>query len=158
MHSLILPFINICGLRDPGSNIPTDLVYYRGCTYINPWPPVTQFTGWKGQKNYETYGTFPPLRSNWTRTDIGNWARAIGENHIFLDPTLMPPPSLRDKNPYGTIEKGAFLPPPSSPGSYLLSFSKDFACLLPVCLQSSFFDSCEQEPRFRYHLSDITFC
>ena len=32
--------INMCGLRAPGSNIPTALVYYRECTYpqmdINP--------------------------------------------------------------------------------------------------------------------------
>ena len=45
----------------------------------------------------------------------------------------------------------ALLPTPSSPGSYLLSFNKDFACLLPVCSQSSLFDFHEQEPRFWYH-------
>ena len=33
MHSLIWPSINICGLRAPGSNIPTGLVYYRECTH-----------------------------------------------------------------------------------------------------------------------------
>ena len=38
-----------------------------------------------------------------------------------------PPPSLRDKNPYWIVKKGALLPAPSSPGSCLLSFNKDFA-------------------------------
>lgn len=42
MHSLTWLLINICGLRAPGSNIPTGLVYYREYTYaqmdINPNP------------------------------------------------------------------------------------------------------------------------
>ena len=58
----------------------------------------------------------------------------MGEKDIFLDPCWYPSPTLRDKNPYRAIKKGALLSPPSSPGSYLLSFNKDFACLLPVCL------------------------
>ena len=33
MHSLIWLWINFCGLRTPGSNIPTSLVYDRECTY-----------------------------------------------------------------------------------------------------------------------------
>ena len=45
----------------------------------------------------------------------------MGENNI-----------LRDENPHRTIEKGTFLPPPSSPRSYLLSFIKD--CLLAACV------------------------
>ena len=54
----------------------------------------------------------------------------MGENHIFLGPKFGIPPYLRDKNPFKTIEKGAFLPIPSSPGSYsCLSCNKDFACL-----------------------------
>ena len=40
MHSSIWLLINICGLRAPGSNILSGLVYYRKCTYaqmdINP--------------------------------------------------------------------------------------------------------------------------
>ena len=51
---------------------------------------------------------------------------------------------------------GALLPPPSNPRSYLLSINKNLACLLPVCSRSSFFDRCEQEPRFQYYLSGIT--
>ena len=31
--SLIWILISICGLRNPGSNIPTGLVYYRECIY-----------------------------------------------------------------------------------------------------------------------------
>ena len=99
-------------------------------------------------------GHFHPQDPYRTRTDIGNWPRPMGENHIFLDPTLVPSPPLRDKSPYRAIEKGA-LPPPSSPGSFLLSFNKDFACLLPVCAPSSFFDCLEQEPGFWYHRSGI---
>ena len=38
---------------------------------------------------------------------MGNGTRPMGENHNFLDPTLVPSPSLRNKNPYRTIEKGA---------------------------------------------------
>ena len=54
----------------------------------------------------------------------------MGENHIFLGPNFGIPPYLRDKNPFKTIEKGAFLPIPSSPGSYsCLSCNKDFARL-----------------------------
>ena len=97
-------------------------------------------------------GTFPPLKpywtrtdidnwtgtdiDHWTRTDIDNWARPIEENHIS-GPHIGALASLRDKNPYRTIEKGALLPPPSSPGSYLLSFNTLLACCL--CLRSSFF-------------------
>ena len=77
--------------------------------------------------------TFPPLGPYWTRTDMHNWIRPMGENHISLDPMLVPPPTLRSKNPYRTIEKGALPPPPSNPDSDLLSFNKNFACLLPVC-------------------------
>ena len=55
----------------------------------------------------------------------------MGENRIFLDPNVGSPP-LRDKSPYRTIEKGALLPAPSSPGSHWLSLSKDFACCLCV--------------------------
>ena len=33
MHSLIWSLMNTCGLRAPGSNIPTGLVYYREWTY-----------------------------------------------------------------------------------------------------------------------------
>ena len=119
MHSLIRPLINICGLRALGSNIPTGLVYCRECTYaqmdVNRGSPVTQFTGRKGQGNYEAFRTFPPLRPYWTRTNVGNRTRPMGEDHIFLDPTLVPtPPPLKDKNPYKTIEKGG-----SSPHSQL---------------------------------------
>ena len=32
-HSMIWPWINMCGLRTPGGNIPTGLVYYRECIY-----------------------------------------------------------------------------------------------------------------------------
>ena len=82
-------------------------------------------------------GHFRPKDPNWTRTDTGNWARPVGENHILLDSTLVPP-SLKDKNPYKTGE-GLFCPSPSSSGSCFLSRNKDFACLLPVCLPSSSF-------------------
>ena len=64
-------------------------------------------------------------------TEQGQWEKTTS--------LWTPPPTLRNKNPYRTIEKGALLPPPSSPGSSLLSFNKDFACLLPMCSQSSFF-------------------
>ena len=53
----------------------------------------------------------PPLGTYWTRTDIGNWAKPMGEDYMSLDPTLVPPTSLRDKNPYRTIEKGGSSPP-----------------------------------------------
>ena len=95
---------------------------------------MTQFTGRKGQRNYETYRTFPPQDPR-TRTDMGNWIRPMGEDHISLDPTLVPhPPTLRNKSPYRRVEKrGALLPPPSNPGSYLLPFSKNLlACSLCV--------------------------
>ena len=37
--------------------------------------PVIQSMGKEGQRNPETYGTFPPLyQSYWTRSDTGNWA------------------------------------------------------------------------------------
>ena len=36
----------------------------------------------------------------------------MGEKHIFLDPTFVPTPSLRDQNPYRTRERGALFPPP----------------------------------------------
>ena len=90
----------------------------------------------KKKKPIKLLGHFQPQKLYWTRTDIGNWTRPVGENHIFLEPMLV---SLRYKNPDKTIERGALLPPPSNPGSYLLSCNKDFACLLPVCLWSSFF-------------------
>ena len=80
----------------------------------------------------------------------------MGEDQISLDPTLVPPTTVRNKNPYRTIEKVALLPTPSSPGSYLLSFNIDFVYLLLVCLWSSFFDCCEQEPGFQHHLSGIS--
>ena len=73
----------------------------------------------------------------------------MGENHIFLDPTLVNP-ILWDKNLYKTIG-GTLLPPPSCPGSCLLSCNKDFACLLPVCSRSSFCSSVNKNPG-----SDIT--
>ena len=82
----------------------------------------------------------------------GQWEKTTS----FWTPHWYPHPSLRDKILYRTIEKGALLPAPSSPESYLLSFNKDFACLLPVCLHSSFFNCHEQEPRFWYHHSSIS--
>ena len=100
---------------------------------------VAQSKGREGQRSHQTYGDSSapkaPIGQGLIEvTGQGQWEK----NHIFLDPTLVPP-SLRDKNPYKTIEKGALLPPPSCPGSYLLSCNNDFACLLPVCSQSSFF-------------------
>ena len=54
----------------------------------------------------------------------------MGEDHVSLDPTVVPPATSRNKNPYRTTEKGgALLSPPSNLGSYLLSFNKNFACL-----------------------------
>ena len=54
------------------------------------------------------------------------------------------------------MKKGDLLPTPSGPGSYLLFFNKDLACLLPVCSWNSFFNCYEQESGFRYHFSGIT--
>ena len=69
---------------------------------------------------------------------------------------MYPPPSLRDKNPYWTIEEGTLLPPLSCPGSCLLSCNKEFICLLPVCWQSSSFGSVNKNPypvtSFWHHL------
>ena len=63
----------------------------------------------------------------------------MGENHIFLDPRWGPSPPFGDENPYRTIKKGALLPAPSSPGSYLLSFNKYFVagCLCVGRVHSS---------------------
>ena len=87
-------------LKGSGSDIPTGLVYSREGAYrqmdSNPQPPVTQSTGRKGQRNHETYGTFPPLRPYGTRTDNGNWARPMGEDRIFLDPTLVPTQDFKE--------------------------------------------------------------
>ena len=55
----------------------------------------------------------------------------MGENHIFLDPTLVQPHLWGIKTPKGQWG-GALLPNPSSPGSHLLFFNEDFACLLLV--------------------------
>ena len=68
------------------------------------------------------------------------------KNHIFLDPTLVPPPSLRDENPYRTIESGGSSHPSQQPWELFASCNKDFACLLPVCSQSSFFDCTDKNP------------
>ena len=50
---------------------------------------------------------------------------------------------------------GALFPLPACPGSYLLFFNKEFACLLPVHSRSSFFNHHEHEPKFQYYLSGI---
>ena len=116
---------------------------------------MTQFTGRKGQRNYETYGTFPTLRSHWTRTDIGTWTRPMGENHNFLDPTLVPP-SLRHKNPYRTIEKGALLPLPATLGAICFPLIKTLlACCL--CVQGVHSLTAVNKNGFRYHLSGIIY-
>ena len=52
---------------------------------------VTQSKGREGKRNNKIYGTFPPLKPLLDKADIGNWARPMGENHIFLDLTLEPP-------------------------------------------------------------------
>ena len=75
------------------------------------------------------------------------------ETYIFLDPMLVPHVgttlSLRDKNPCRTIERETLLPTSSSPGSYLLSCSNDFARLLFACVFVMFILWLrEQEPKF----------
>ena len=74
------------------------------CSEINYRKLDKLCIGRKGQRNHETYGTFPPQDPYWTRTDTGNWARPMGDKHIFLG---TPPPFLRDKSPYKTIESGS---------------------------------------------------
>ena len=49
----------------------------------------------------------------------------MGGDHISLDPTLVPPPTLRNKNPYGTEEKEGSSPSSQEPQE--LSFNKSFA-------------------------------
>ena len=53
----------------------------------------------------------------------------MGESHISQDPTLVP--TLRNKNPYRTIEKGALLPAPSNLGAICFPVIK---ILLACCL------------------------
>ena len=54
------------------------------------------------------------------------------------------------------ICRGALLPLPTAQGSHLLSFNKDFACLLSVFMEFILW-LCEQEPRSQYHLYGIIF-
>ena len=51
----------------------------------------------------------------------------------------------------GQKKKRALLPPPRNPRSFPL-----IKALLPACSRSSCFDRREQEPGFRYYLSQIT--
>ena len=44
MHSLIWLLINICGLRAPGSNIPTGLVYYMPQVFTIGSVPMPRWT------------------------------------------------------------------------------------------------------------------
>ena len=130
IHSLIWLLTNICGLRAPGVTSPEALFYYQKCAFphmdlnLKPTPQLIemeweeQWLSLREEKDKETIklmGHFHPKDPYWTRTDIGNWARPVGENHIFLDPTLVPPPSLRDKNPHKTIEKRALFPTSQQP-------------------------------------------
>ena len=46
-------------------------------------------------------GHFRPSDPYWPRTDTGNGVRPRGENHILLDPTLVPPHLERIKTPTG---------------------------------------------------------
>lgn len=73
----------------------------------------------------------------------------MGGKHVFLDLMLASSPPLRDKNPCRTIESrggGGSSPPSQQSWSYWLSCNKDFVCLLPMCLQSSFFGCVNKNP------------
>ena len=138
MLSLMWPWINVCGLRVPGSSIPTGLVYYKECGSaqmdFHRCSPATQFTGRKGQRNYETQRTCPPWDPigqglTWV-TKQGQWEKTAS----LWVPRWYPPPSLRDKNPYRTTEKGGlFSPLPVTLGAICFSSIKTWlACCLCV--------------------------
>ena len=86
---------------------------------------VTQSKGREGQRNHKTYVTFPPQNPYWTRTDVGNWTGPMGENHIFLDPTFVPPPIFKGQNPHRTLGgRGLFSPLPAALGAICFAVIK----------------------------------